>query len=319
MSTSAQVVLPPRASDRPLAVASLIFANLAMSLILLPFAEYANRFVGIGWPIRCCGGLMFGQAMWFFLWLTYSRSSLGYRAALAAIIGPLFGSGYVVGTWCGKMPPRYWHLFFQADLQQLENIKFATIGFWMLAWLTLILLLPAKRVRGVSLGCPAPAIVPTRNSRQFRILDLMLWTCVVIVPLGFMRVFLVQYLAEMFFQILLMAGFGIAFGLPVFRAAFAEQRPALWLLVLVVYAVALITGMNAFYHIQNMYFSRGAAPPFGESFYVAGLACLVVYANCWALRGLGMRWLTTPKKEGRSSAAEPHFTTIAPQPSNVTP
>ena len=150
----------------------------------------------------------------------------------------------------------------------------------------------------------------------------MLWTCAVIVPLGIVRVFLLQYLAEVFYEVLLVAGFGLAFGLPVFRAAFVEKRPLIWLLAVAAYVVVLVFGIAEFFFLQSKYFTGASTLPIRESLVVSGIACLVVYANCWALRWMGLRWLTTPKPaEGRSAATEPppHFTTIAPQPSSARP
>src|SRR5689334_5861922 len=113
----------------------MIFANLALILILVPFGDYAQRYYRVGWPTACCSGLLAGQAMWFVLWFAYSRSSLAYRAAITAIVGAVFGIGFVVGHWIATTPATHWHLFFQADLKQLENMKYATLSFWMLTWL----------------------------------------------------------------------------------------------------------------------------------------------------------------------------------------
>jgi len=307
-------------TDRSVAVAGLIFANLALILILLPLAIYAGRFYRLHWPNLCCSGLMSGQVIWFALWFTYSRSSLLYRAALVVVVGSLFGVGFVVGPWLATMPSTHWHLLFRADNRQLEEMKIAAIGFWMLVWLIFILLLPAKRLRGISLGNPAMNIAPRSRPYQVSIWDLMLWTCVVIVPLGVVRVFLAQYLAEVFFQVLLMAGFGLVFGLPTFRAAFAERRPMLWLLALGTYVVFLTFWIVEFFFLQSKYFTQANSPPLRESLSVASIACLVVYTNCWVLRRLGLRWLKTLKKADAGIATAeppPHLTTIAPQPSSL--
>ncbi|MGI8978038.1 MAG: hypothetical protein ACR2FY_02310 [Pirellulaceae bacterium] len=307
-----------------MAVAALIFANLALILILLPIAEHAQRYFRFGWPMGLLsGGLLAGQAMWFTLWFTYSRSSLAFRMAILAIIGVVFGMGFVIGHWVATTPSTHWHLFLQADLRQLENMKFAAVGFWMFVWLVYILLLPAKRLRGISLGNPATNVAPRLRPHQVSIWDLMLWTCVVIVPLGVVRMFLLQYVAEIIFDVLIAAGFGLAFGLPVFRAAFAERRPWIWLAALVGVTVVLTYGIYEFFVLQNWwYFRRSNPQPFPEMLIVTAIACQAIYANCWALRWLGLRWLIAPKPaEGRSSAAEPspHFTAIAPQPSNSMP
>src|SRR4029077_15767707 len=123
----------------------------------------------------------------------------------------------------------------------------------------------------------------------------MLWTCVIIVPLGIERLFLLQYLAEVFFQVLIMAGFGLVIGLPVFRTAFVERRHMIWLLVLATYVFALTLGIKEFFELQRWYYRGGPTQPFWEMLLATDFACLVVYANCWALRWMGLRWLTTPK------------------------
>ncbi len=298
-------------------MAALIFANLALIMILHPVVE-SQRFLRFGLPMACCTGLLAGQAMWFVLWFTYSRSNLLHRAAITAIVGAVFGIGIVVGHWLAKMPSTHWHLFFQADLKQLENMKYATISFWMFVWLIYVLLLPAKRLRGISLGNPSANFMPQPRRHQVSIWDLMLWTCVVIVPLGVVRVFLVEYLAEVFYQVLIAAGFGLVFGLPVFRTAFAERRHLVWVLVLAAYVSALTFGIKEFAELQRWYSRGGPTQSFWEMLLPTGFACLTIYANCWALRWLGMRWLTTSKQaEGRSPGADSHFTAIATRPSNA--
>jgi hypothetical protein len=291
------------ATDHPVAVAALIFANLALIFILAPFGDYAQRFYRVGWPVACCSGLLAGQAMWFVLWFTYSRSSLAYRTAVTAIVGAVFGIGFVVGHWVATTPATHWHLFRQSDLRQLEHMKYAAIGFWMLVWLIYVLLLPAKRLRGISLGNSAANIAPRLRPHQISIWDLMLWSCVVIVPLGIVRVFLVQYLAEVFYQVLIIAGFGLVFGLPVFRAAFAQRNVLLWLLAVVIYAGVLTWGVDGFFYLQGKYFTRTTTPPLREFLFVVGMACLTMYANCWALRWMGMQWLTIPKQTVGACAA----------------
>ena len=320
MSTSTESRRASATTDRHVAVAALIFTNLALILILLPIGDYAQRYYRVGWPMGCCSGLLAGQAMWFVLWFTYSRSSLGYRAAITAIVGAVFGIGFVVGHWLATTPSTHWHLFFQADLKQLENMKYATIGFWMFVWLIYVLLLPAKRLRGISLGNPAANVASRLRPHQVSIWDLMLWTCVVIVPLGVVRIFLLQFLAEFFYQVLIAAGFGLVFGLPVFRTAFVERRNLIWLLVLAAYVSALTFGMKECFELQRWYSRGGPTQPFWEMLLVTFFACFGVNVNCWALRWMGLGWLTTPKPvEGCSPAVQPHFTTIAPQPSNSTP
>jgi hypothetical protein len=243
-------------------------------------------------------GLLAGQAMWFVLWFTYSRSNLAYRAAITAIVGAVFGTGFVVGHWLARTPSSHWHHFFQADLGKLDDMKYVTVGFWMFVWLIYVLLLPAKRLRGISLGNPTANVAPRLRPHQVSIWDLMLWTCVVIVPLGVVRIFLLQYLAEVFYQVLIAAGFGLVFGLPVFRAAFVERCHVIWLLVLAAYVSALTFGIKEFFELQRWYSRGGPTQPFWEMLLTAGFACIVVYANCWALRWTGMRWLMTPKQAG---------------------
>jgi hypothetical protein len=328
LNTPAESRTASSRTERPIAVGALVFANLAVIWILLPLAEHAQRFYRLGWPSVCVMGLVLGSAIWFTLWFAFSRSSLVFRLAVAAVVGPLFGMVYVVGVPMALTTPArwpaLWDTLFRYDMwqSQMEMMKFVPLGFWMLVWLIYILLLPLKRLRGVSLGCPSATVAPQARPYQISIWDLMLWTCVVTVPLGFLRIFLVQHLAMMFFGLLILAGFGLAFGLPVFRAAFAEKRRWIWLLGVTAYIGVLTTGIYAFFYLDHRYFFRGNPLPVRELSIITGLGCAVIYANCWALRWMGLRWLKTPKPaEGRSSAVEapPHFNAITPQPSNPMP
>jgi len=102
------------------------------------------------------------------------------------------------------------------------------------------ILLPYRRLRGLSVGTGAKDKNSDPRSRQFRIIDLMAFSFIVAAPLAIIRVCAhgPQLPTFLLFFGLLTAG-GLLFGVPVFFASLAGRRSIIWAPLSICFILAL--------------------------------------------------------------------------------
>ena len=166
-------------SERPIATALLLLGNL-IAVQFAPYLLFAINPRGISqlfWMI----GVLAGQCVWLAFWFSMSQLRLRYRVTALLVTVPIANAVYQYG-WI--MAPWYWfRVPRELLLEHLANSRLwsATVmgtGFCLSFVLVMYaILLPIRRLRGISLG-RRPPDAAARHNRQFTVRDWMIWSAV---------------------------------------------------------------------------------------------------------------------------------------------
>ena len=227
-------VQSPQPSQRPVAISCLVLANLVLAMGLVLSAFLAPGLFRTPMPvILIVVGILAGQLLWITLWASFSEARLYFRWGLLCAAVSVGTLGFAL------LPPYVVQLWYGTPLQQaFKNVPWmhVTQEFWRdappclaFALAMYAILLPYRRLRGISVGAGPTHERTDSQGRQFRIIDLMVFSFIVAAPLAIIRVcargeHLPTFL--LFFG-LLTAG-GLLLGIPVFIASLAGRRALLW-------------------------------------------------------------------------------------------
>jgi hypothetical protein len=234
----------PPPSQRPLAISFLVLANLLIAMGSVSTAFLLPPRMGSPMAVTAIlGGLLVGQLLWLTLWASLSDARLFFRWGLlaSAVCAAIFGitllpsllqlfSGIPFQTAFGN---GRWRVVMQAFLQVFPPCLAFSLAIYAI-------LLPYRRLRGLSVGTGAKDKNGDPRSRQFRIIDLMAFSLIVAAPLALIRSFArgEQLLIFLLFFALLVAG-GLLFGVPVFFASLAGRRSIIWAPLSICFVLAL--------------------------------------------------------------------------------
>jgi len=178
------------------------------------------------------GGILIGQLLWITLWASLSDARLYFRwgllvsAVCAATLGiallPYLSHLYYGIPFQSALGNGRWRIVMQAFLQVFPPCLAFSLAIYAI-------LLPYRRLRGLSVGTGAKDKSSDPRNRQFRIIDLMTFSLIVAAPLALIRSFArgEQLPIFLLFFALLVAG-GLLFGVPVFFASLAGRRSIIW-------------------------------------------------------------------------------------------
>jgi hypothetical protein len=288
----------------------LVISEVAVALLLLWSTTYcAWHFRGTQWMQACAGGFVLGQGVSFAIWLTYSRCSWLFRLALVALLAPILATGYYVGECLARWPSTHWHLILSLP-EERERIQYGTVGMWIFMWVVFVALIPMRYAHGVALTREGTMGASNARPFQFRIWQVMLWTCIIVTPLAVFRNFInADYLASSCLVALFFSGLSLIVCFPAFRAAFARRHLVWYFVALCGYLCLVCLCVTEVQFIWDLLHSRARPLDFSGAFAALGSACIATYLNCWLLRLLGIRLVENAE---RSTIASSDATSVSP-------
>lgn len=234
----------PPPSQRPVAIAFLVLTNLLIAMGSVFTAFHLPPRSGSPMSVALfTGGILIGQLLWITLWASLSDARLYFRwgllvsAVCAATLGiallPYLSQLYYGIPFQSAFGNGRWRIVMKAFLQVFPPCLAFSLAIYAI-------LLPYRRLRGLSVGPGAKNNSGDPRSRQFRIIDLMTFSLIVAAPLAIIRVCAhgPQLPTFLLFFGLLTAG-GLLFGVPVFFASLAGRRSILWAPLSICFILAL--------------------------------------------------------------------------------
>jgi hypothetical protein len=284
----------PGRPDRRVALLLLLFANAPLfaaagaMIASLPVWSFPPI-----WLLLLLIGCVLGQTMLLAIWFSLSQDTLWFRLSL--VIGTLaaFQTGLCLCEIWLKISIQY--------PRELDNWREAAVylaGEWlrsMALGLSMVLaayalLLPIRRMAGVSLGTGEPHGEQGSRWRQFRISEIMIYTVIVAAPLMLARLGAPDE-PEAVVLICLTCFVPLLLAFAVLCAALARRRAWLWTAGAFALPFAMAAILTEAYAYLNPPGRFAPSPLYGfwplETLIVAAAATICV--NAFVLRWLGFR------------------------------
>lgn len=283
----------PPPSQRPFAITFMVLANLVIMTwpVLITFGAPGHFRLSIP-LLSIVGGILAGQLLWITLWASLSDARIFFRwgllcgAVCAANVGIAI-SPNVMQLWYGTtlqatFGPSRRELIMQEFLRGVPPCLAFALAVYAI-------LLPYRRLRGLSVGTGPKDKSSDSRSRQFRIVDLMIFSFLIAAPLAIIRSHArgEQLPTFLLFFALLTAG-GLLLGVPVFIASLAGRRAIIWTPLSICFILAM-----AWFFTECTFWIYGSAGGLAADFRVWGAvllpAAIVICLNNFCLQALGIR------------------------------
>lgn len=183
------------------------------------------------WLMILLMGVISGQAVLMAYWFSLSKDALWFR--LAVLVMTLVGGGGVTSLLmaAGEMQA-FAQPLDSLDFTQAALLAFGRIVGMALAWFTLAyaVLLPIRRLTGISLGTADDSASEIPKRRQFQMYEWMIWTGIVAIPFLLVRLATLderEAVLPLSIAVVVLQ-FSLLLAWPVLQSAFAQRNPLAW-------------------------------------------------------------------------------------------
>lgn len=224
----------PGHTQRRVPLALLVLAN---SPSLFAFNTILGLNFGLGgpppmWIMILLLGVISGQAVLMAYWFSLSKDALWFR--LAVLATTLVAGGFVTSLLmaAGEMQALAQASPGSLDFVQAVLIMFGRVVGIALAWFTLAyaVLLPIRRLTGISLGSADALASEVPKRRQFQMYEWMIWSGIVALPFLLVRLATLDEPEAVLpiSIVVIVLQFSLLLGWPVLQSAFALRNPLAW-------------------------------------------------------------------------------------------